>query len=66
MDGLENEYPEQLEIIRVDVQSELGHELAREYGSFTPTFVIFDPQGEELWRVVGSLDAERVRQSLTP
>lgn len=66
MDGLEKEFPDQLEIIRVDVQSDLGNELAREYGSFTPTFVLFDPQGEELWRVIGSLDAERVRQSLTP
>ena len=64
MDGLEEEYQDQLRVVRVDVQSSLGRELARDYGTFTPTFVLFDPLGEELWRVVGSLDAEEVRQSL--
>ncbi|MBT3389607.1 MAG: thioredoxin family protein [Chloroflexi bacterium] len=64
MDGLEVEFPTQLKVVRVDVQSAFGRELAREYGTFTPTFVLFDAQGEELWRVVGSLDAEKVRQSI--
>jgi thioredoxin-related protein len=64
VDGLEVEFPTQLKVVRVDVQSAFGRELAREYGTFTPTFVLFDAQGEELWRVVGSLDAEKVRQSI--
>ncbi|MBC8331974.1 MAG: thioredoxin family protein [Anaerolineae bacterium] len=53
-----------MKVVRVDVQSAFGRELAREYGTFTPTFVFFDVEGEELWRVVGSLDAEKVRQSI--
>ena len=64
MNGLQAEFPEQLSVIRVDVQSSLGRELAREYGTFTPTFVFFDVQGQELWRVVGKLDADEVRQAL--
>jgi thioredoxin-related protein len=64
VNGLKEEYPEELRVISVDVQSALGEDLAQEYGSFTPTFVFFDPQGDELWRMVGTLDAERVRQEI--
>lgn len=64
MDGLELEYKDQMRVIRVDVQSAEGKEIARQYGSFTPTFVFFDPQGEEVWRAVGSIDPKLVRQHM--
>lgn len=65
MDGLEQELSGQLKIIRIDVQSPVGRELAPLYGfQFTPTFIYFDAQGVERWREVGSLDVERVRQSV--
>jgi hypothetical protein len=53
-----------LKIISVDVQSALGGTLTRDYGKFTPTFVLFDPQGEEIWRMIGTLDPTRVRENL--
>ena len=62
MNGLKAEFPDQLRVVNVDVQSSLGRELAGEYGKFTPTFVIFDGNGEELWRRIGTLDANEVRQ----
>lgn len=58
------DFPETLRVVSVDVQSALGHELVREYGSFTPTFVFYNGQGNELWRSVGTLDADKVRQAL--
>jgi thiol-disulfide isomerase/thioredoxin len=64
VDGLESEFGDQLQVVRVDVQSSSGRDFAREYGTFTPTFVFFDPHGMELWRTVGSLDADQVRQSI--
>jgi hypothetical protein len=64
VNGLKNEFPEQLLVLSVDVQSTLGRELTREYGKFTPTFIFFDMQGVEDWRAIGTLDAEKVRQSL--
>ena len=64
VNGLKTEFPGQLRVISVDVQSTLGRELAREYGNFTPTFVFFDGQGQEMWRAVGKLEADQVRQSL--
>ena len=67
MDGLEREYAGRLLIIRLDIQSEVGRELAPVYGfQYTPTFVFFDAAGTELWRQVGGLDAGRLRQSLQP
>jgi thioredoxin-related protein len=64
VNGLKEDFPDQLRVISVDVQSSLGKELTREYGSFTPTFVFFNPQGEELWRLVGTIDPDKVQQSL--
>ena len=64
MNGLKEEFPETLQVVSVDVQSALGHELVREYGNFTPTFIFYDEQGKELWRSIGTLDADKVRQSL--
>ena len=64
MNGLKTEFPDQLRVLSVDVQSSLGHYLAQDYGSFTPTFVFFNTQGEEVWRAVGTLDPDQVRQLL--
>jgi len=62
---LENEPNERLIIIRLNIQEEVGRELAPVYGfSFTPTFIFFDAQGKELWREVGGLDTQRVRESV--
>lgn len=64
MNGIQEEFSGQLSIVSADVQSPLGRELSRDYGSFTPTFVLFNGEGEELWRMVGTIDPEKVRQSL--
>jgi len=61
VNGLKEEFPEELQVVSVDVQSALGRELVREYGSYTPTFIFYDGQGNELWRSVGTLDADKVR-----
>ena len=31
---------------------------------FTPTFVLYDESGQEIWRASGSLDAAEVRRQL--
>lgn len=67
MDGIEEEFKNQLLVIRLNVQEEVGRELAPRYGfQYTPTFIFFDREGKEIWRAVGSLDVERIRQSLAP
>ena len=66
VDRLENDMDGKLEIIRVNIQDSVGRELARNFGfEYTPTFIFFDGNGNELWRQVGGLDTERVRSSLS-
>lgn len=65
VDELENELGNEILFIRLNIQEEVGRELAPVYGfEFTPTFIYFDENGEELWREVGGLDTQRVRESV--
>jgi len=65
VDELENELGNQILFIRVNIQENVGRELAPVYDfEFTPTFIYFDGDGDELWREVGGLDPQRVRESV--
>jgi len=65
VDELENNLGDQILFIRLNIQDDVGRELAPVYDfEFTPTFIYFDENGIELWREVGSLDAQRVRDSI--
>jgi thiol-disulfide isomerase/thioredoxin len=65
VDRLEEDTGNQLDIIRLNVQEPVGRELAGRYGfQYTPTFIFFDGSGSEMWREVGGLDVERVKEAL--
>ena len=65
VDGLEKELAGQLIVLRVDIHTQSGREIANQMGfEFTPTFILFAASGEELWRATGGLDTDRVRQSI--
>lgn len=65
VDGLEQELQGRVLFIRVNVQEQAGRELAALYDfQYTPTFIYFDAQGNEVWREVGRLDTQRVRESV--
>lgn len=65
MDGIERQHGDKLEVIRLNVQEPAGHVLGDRYGfEFTPTFVLFDARGEEIWRSVGAIDPEAIRRLL--
>ena len=65
VDELENELGDRVLFIRLNIQEKVGRELAPVYGfEFTPTFIFFDASGKELWRDVGGLDPQRVKESL--
>jgi thiol-disulfide isomerase/thioredoxin len=64
VDRVQSELRDRLNVRRVDIQSDEGRHLAREYRvEFTPTFILFDPAGKERWRGVGQLDAAQVRSA---
>jgi len=65
VDELEVELGNQVLFIRLNIQESVGRELAPVYGfEFTPTFIFFDAQGNELWRSVGDFNAQKVRDSI--
>jgi thioredoxin-related protein len=65
VDELEVELGHQVLFIRLNIQESVGRELAPVYGfEFTPTFIFFDAQGNELWRSVGELDPQKLRDSI--
>ncbi len=54
-----------IHIIRINLQEQVGMELAPVYNFvFTPTFIFFDSQGNEVWRMIGEFDPQKVRDSL--
>lgn len=58
---LEYEYEDDLEVIRVNVLDEEAESLLRRYRfQYTPTFILLNERGEEIWRTVGILDPERL------
>ena len=65
MDGIEQELSPRLEILRINVQDNVGRELAPVYDfEYTPTYIFFDAQGHELWRTIGEIDPQEVRASI--
>ncbi|MEJ2486546.1 MAG: thioredoxin family protein [Anaerolineales bacterium] len=65
VNGLQAELAGKLTVLRVDINSPAGREMSAQTGSSaTPTFIFYDASGNELWRQIGSLDAEKVRVSV--
>lgn len=65
MDGIEREYEGELTVIRINIQDPIGKELGQLYDfKYTPTFILLDSEGEELWRTIGAINPSEVRKSL--
>jgi hypothetical protein len=63
---LETELAGKLQIISLNVNDPVGRRIADRFDfGYTPTFIFCGKNGIEQWRSVGTLDAERVRKSLT-
>ena len=65
VDGLETEMGDRLHVIRINIQDRVGRELGPVYDfEYTPTYIFFDANGTELWRSIGEIDPQRVRNSV--
>ena len=65
MDGIEREFEGKLLVIHIDVRDPVGKEVGKHFNfKFTPTFILFNSDGEELWRTIGAIDPSEVRRSL--
>ena len=51
VESIEAEYSPEYNILRVDIHTQVGRDLREIYDfSFTPEFVLFNTNGEEIWR----------------
>jgi thiol-disulfide isomerase/thioredoxin len=67
VDALVAKIKDQYNILRIDIHTDAGRELRKRYGfSFTPEFVFFDGQGEELWRAHLPPSEDQLHILLTP
>lgn len=65
VDGLEERIGSQVEFARVDVFDERGQELARRYNvSATPTYLLLDSAGREVYREVGGSPTKAIEERL--
>ena len=54
MDGLERKLQGQALVMRVNLNESDGSEMARRLGIHSvPTFIVFDGEGQEIWRKSG-------------
>ena len=63
VDGIERKHEDQLTVIRLNVQDPAGAALLDQFEfRATPTFIFFDPEGEEVQRWVGAILSAEVDQ----
>jgi len=66
VDGIEKDLQGKLQVMRVNIQTADGKEAASRYNSLvTPTFILFDKQGQEIYRSIGQIDPQAVRELVT-
>ncbi len=65
VDGIERVHEGKLKVIRLNIQEPAGEALLERYDfRFTPTFIFFDEDGEELQRWVGGIYSAEVKELL--
>ncbi len=66
MDGLEAEWGEQVYVVRLNVHDKgVTPLLQRLNFRFTPTFILFDGEGQEAWRTTGIVNPDEASQKVT-
>jgi thioredoxin-related protein len=66
VDSIETNTQDKANIIRLNIQSEVGQLYASRFNARTvPTFVMLDAQGEVAWTIVGRVDPNKVYESIS-
>ena len=65
MDGLEAEWDDQVEVIRLNVLARETRPFLDEYSArYTPTFILLNGDGEEVWRQIGNLNVAELQEQV--
>lgn len=63
MDGLAAEWDGRVEVVRVNVHDRAARPLITRLGyRLTPTYILFDGNGREVWRTYGVISAAEARR----
>lgn len=63
VDGLEAEWGDTVQVVRLNIHDAAAADLLQRLGfRFTPTFILFDKSGNEVWRTVGAISAAEAQQ----
>jgi hypothetical protein len=66
VNGLEREWGDSVQVVQVKMQDKNNQALIKRLDAvYTPTFVLLDASGQEVWRSVGQIDAEEVKARLS-
>jgi thiol-disulfide isomerase/thioredoxin len=62
VNGLEEEWGDSVQVVQLKMQEKENQALIERLDAiYTPTFVLFDASGKEVWRSVGQIDAYEVK-----
>jgi hypothetical protein len=65
VDGLAVEWADRVTVLRLNVQDPTAQPLLAELGfRFTPTFILLDGDGREIWRTNGLINPDEVNEHL--
>jgi thiol-disulfide isomerase/thioredoxin len=65
VDGLEAEWGDAVQVVRLNIHDETAVNLLQRLDfRYTPTFILFDDSGSEVWRTVGSLSPDQVNRQI--
>ena len=63
VNGLKEEWAGSVQVVQVNINDRESRALTERLDAqFTPTFILFDAAGQEVWRTVGQIDADQVKK----
>ncbi len=65
VNGLKEEWADDVLVLQLNIHQKANEQLVRQLNAqFTPTFVLLDESGDEVWRHVGVIDATEARRQV--
>lgn len=65
VNGLKEEWADDVLVVQLNIHQKANDRLIRQLDAqFTPTFVLLDKSGDEVWRQVGAIDAGEARRQV--
>jgi thioredoxin-related protein len=65
VNGLKDEWGDQVLVVQVDIHARENRTLLSNLDvQFTPTFVLYNLNGQEVWRSVGTIDEVKAREKV--